>query len=155
MIKTCHCGKDFETAYSFRKHCSKWCRENYYRKQHKERCASRRKNYDLKRVQSGAYDEQRLRKDFNTTNEWYTQTLNSQGGACAICGTTVAGGRSPRNRFHVDHNHSCCPTPGRSCGKCLRGLLCFNCNLSLGHFETPELLEKALDYLRSFRDGYK
>jgi hypothetical protein len=49
--------------------------------------------------------------------------------------------------FAVDHDHSCCP--GRkACGKCIRGLLCANCNQGLGKFkDDPKLLRNAIDYL--------
>jgi hypothetical protein len=41
-------------------------------------------------------------------------------------------------RFHIDHDH----TTGR-----VRGLLCPGCNLALGHFDDPEILRRALDYV--------
>lgn len=51
--------------------------------------------------------------------------LQEQGGVCAIC-------KQPprRNKLHVDHDHSCCPGK-RSCGRCIRGLLCASCNSKL------------------------
>lgn len=48
----------------------------------------------------------------------------------------------------IDHDHNCCPENGRSCGKCVRGLLCASCNHGLGNFrDNPELLTEAINYL--------
>jgi hypothetical protein len=30
----------------------------------------------------------------------------------------------------VDHDHACCQKKNRSCGKCIRGLLCHTCNIA-------------------------
>jgi hypothetical protein len=59
--------------------------------------------------------------------------LLSQGGDCAICGTTDPGGRW--DQWHIDHDHTCCPGV-RSCGECIRGVLCSGCNRKLGYLET-------------------
>jgi hypothetical protein len=72
--------------------------------------------------------------------------LDRQGGRCAICPTTEPGGRGG---WHVDHDHACCPR-GRSCGRCIRGLLCTRCNVGLGQFrDDPNLLANAIKYLTS------
>lgn len=87
----------------------------------------------------------RLRK-FGLTVEAYEALLDAQGHRCAICRTDEPGGVG---RWHVDHDHGCCPGQ-RSCGKCIRGLLCSECNLGLGKFrDDPERLCAALAYLRS------
>ena len=75
----------------------------------------------------------------------YAELLDKQEGVCAICKT------SPEtDKFLcVDHDHSCCPTKAKSCGKCVRGLLCNACNTGLGLFrDSPTLLDRAKDYLR-------
>ncbi len=35
------------------------------------------------------------------------------------------------DRLSLDHDHACCPG-GRACPKCVRGVLCSNCNSALG-----------------------
>jgi hypothetical protein len=76
-----------------------------------------------------------------TANE-YEAMFEAQGGKCAICR------RPPRVRsLAVDHDHSCCPGAG-SCGKCIRGLLCDDCNQAIGRFEDDvERLKAAVTYL--------
>ena len=62
----------------------------------------------------------------------YERLLAQQDSKCGICSRELA---PP----HIDHDHKT--------GK-LRGLLCFNCNVGLGHFQdSPELLAKAMAYL--------
>lgn len=63
--------------------------------------------------------------------------------ACDICGVET--------EVHVDHDHRCCP--GKySCGKCVGGFLCNNCNNGLGRFnDDPELLRAAAAYLERAR----
>lgn len=43
---------------------------------------------------------------------------------CAICGIA----HQDDAGLHLDHDHRCCPKKGESCGKCIRGLLCWGCN---------------------------
>lgn len=72
--------------------------------------------------------------------------LEAQGGGCAICGTPPNG-----RRLSVDHDHSCCPGV-KTCGKCVGGLLCNRCNVGIGNLQdSPEILERALAYLRRAR----
>lgn len=56
--------------------------------------------------------------------------------------------------LHLDHDHGCCPAgnfPGtsvKSCGECVRGLLCRGCNHALGNTkEDPRRIEGLLRYL--------
>lgn len=79
-------------------------------------------------------------KKYGTTIEWYTKKLIEQNGLCAICGH-LSHHHGKLQRLQVDHNHKCCDLKTKSCGKCLRGLLCANCNMLLSYFET--FLEQA------------
>lgn len=73
----------------------------------------------------------------------YEGLLVRQGGACAICHGTNANGYA----LSVDHDHGCCPG-NRSCGRCVRGLLCSRCNFAVGHMgDDPIRLRAAADYL--------
>jgi hypothetical protein len=79
--------------------------------------------------------------------ELYSTVLKAQGGVCAICSASTPG--EGRTLFLADHDHRCCPTTARkSCGKCIRGLLCSACNRGLGCFkDDPTLHTSAAVYL--------
>ena len=82
------------------------------------------------------YRAEDLKKNYGMTIEEFDAILASQGSQCAICRVDEPGGKGA---WHVDHNH----LTGD-----LRGLLCHNCNLGLGHFQdSPDLLRKAIQYL--------
>jgi len=50
----------------------------------------------------------------------------------------------------VDHDHKCCPGK-TSCGQCVRGLLCWNCNDTLATFrDNPEKLRGLAHYLENW-----
>lgn len=61
---------------------------------------------------------------YNLTLERYTEMLDNQNGLCAnpTC-TNVPDA--------IDHDHACCEGE-RSCGECVVGLLCRNCNAAEG-----------------------
>jgi hypothetical protein len=74
----------------------------------------------------------------------YESMLATQGGGCAICSVPP----EPDRRLYVDHDHRCCPGR-RSCGECVRGLLCRHCNLALGQFgDDPNRVAQAAEYLK-------
>lgn len=80
---------------------------------------------------------------YGITQEQFDSMLLAQDGLCAICK-----GPPGSRAFHVDHDHACC-SGAKSCGGCVRGLLCFGCNAGLGMFrDEPERLLSAIEYLK-------
>lgn len=91
-----------------------------------------------------ANDASRARK-FGITREQYDALLAIQGGVCWICKQPPDFGRKS---LSVDHDHDCCADKDKTCGNCIRGLICGACNLALGLFDhKPERLEAGFMYL--------
>lgn len=91
------------------------------------------------------YKRERLGK-YGLSIEQYNAMLAAQGNVCAICRRDFKGNKD----CHVDHDHLCCPEDARSCGHCVRGLICSGCNNGLGLFrDDPNLLLSAIKYLRA------
>ncbi len=77
------------------------------------------------------------------TPERFARLLVAQGHACAMCRVPFEDDQP----ICVDHNHDCCPDEKRSCGECVRGLLCVSCNTALGIIERKLAMAQA--YLAS------
>jgi len=109
-----------------------------YRVEHKEEVLKKKLN-------------QWLRDVFKKSTEWYEETLKSQDGHCALCPTEPSG-----RRLQVDHDHKCCPSrregTRKTCGECVRGLLCEACNTRLGHLE--KTLKDTKGELRPLRESW-
>jgi hypothetical protein len=81
-----------------------------------------------------------LRRTYNLSPLVFKIILERQGSVCAICGTVP-------DVWHVDHDHAHCPGE-RSCGNCVRGLLCQLCNTVIGAAgDRVGVLRKAIRYL--------
>ena len=88
-------------------------------------------------------DMDRLSK-YGVSKEQFQSLLEQQDFACAICANPLEG-----QKICVDHDHSCCPGK-RCCGKCVRGLLCDDCNHGLGFFrDSVDRLRCAIKYLEN------
>lgn len=86
----------------------------------------------------------RIERTYGISKERYMEILRSQGGGCAVC-------KKSGITLHVDHDHNCCPS-NRSCGKCVRGLLCVNHNAMLGMSgDSPEALIAGAEYIKNAR----
>ena len=62
---------------------------------------------------------------------------------CMVCGSF--------ENLSVDHDHSCCEykRDGKTCGKCIRGILCASCNFAEGRMKSnPDLILKLYKYVK-------
>ncbi|WP_406514779.1 endonuclease domain-containing protein [Streptomyces sp. NBC_00499] len=83
---------------------------------------------------------------YNVTREFLDLLLRFQGGSCAVCGKSDVGKRS----MDLDHDHACC-SGGRSCGACVRALVCNNCNAyGLAWYEALPCELRTFDVLNAY-----
>jgi hypothetical protein len=86
---------------------------------------------------------------YGITAAAYRSLYDRQGGVCLICRKpeTATHQSGALRRLAVDHDHGCCPGK-KSCGKCVRGLLCARCNSAIGLFdEDRDILLAAVEYV--------
>lgn len=80
---------------------------------------------------------------YGITKEEFDSKMASQDARCAIC-------HKPLTRPSLDHSHACCPGK-KSCGKCIRGILCQGCNTIIGLAgDSVEVLSNAIEYLKGY-----
>lgn len=117
----------------------KYGRERYANPESYHRRQMNRDEYAKRRKTSGR--KWYLKSTYNLTEEQYQELYDRHEGRCWIC-------NEKKNYYlHVDHNHSCCAGE-KSCGKCIRGLLCYNCNSLLGNAkDNRNILLVAIKYL--------
>lgn len=88
-----------------------------------------------------------LRNKSSITPEEYDALLLKQNGRCKICDK-----KPSKVKLAVDHDHDCC-NGQRSCGRCVRGLLCRRCNMGIGIFyDDSNLIESAVAYVKEWED---
>jgi len=95
---------------------------------HRESPESRKKSNRKYRIAS-----------YGLAQEDFDLLLDIQGHACGMCHEPFEEGQL----IHVDHDHACCQRKNRSCGECVRGLLCHTCNIVLGHIERRYAMARA------------
>lgn len=145
--------KDLEAYRKYYREYAKTPKQKEYRKKYMEKW--RKNNRDeyvkyckeryIKDKELGIYkteaNKKRQRKwhlkvNYNLTEEQYNEILISQNNQCFICGKFDS---EMKKRLAVDHDHET--------GK-IRGLLCDNCNGSLGWYEKNK--EKIRLYLEKY-----
>lgn len=139
------CGELFpETEEGFYKSSSKtsglssWCKECTKRKVREAEVRRREEDPEAFAAKKSRFNRRAKLAKYGLTPEGYQELLESQGGACAICGVTE-NTRKGSDNFHVDHDHRT--------GK-VRGLLCHHCNVALGMVDDdPDRLNAMITYL--------
>jgi hypothetical protein len=145
--KASHCRKCFNEWYStdYRKRPS--VRKSHLRasKKYREKYPDRVSKANLKWFYKVPNRHRLIR--YGITEERFAVLVEAQQGKCAICKTEKPEGRW--GVWQIDHDHSCCTTQAKCCGKCVRGLLCFKCNFMLGMYETNILprIDKFKEYI--------
>lgn len=119
-----------------------------YVKDYREVNREKLKAYDRERNQSSerklAMKASKLKHSYGLTLEQYYGMWEAQNNKCAICKKDLIEGKLGA---HVDHDHTCC-SGKTSCGKCIRGILCFDCNNGIERFkDNPALCREAALYL--------
>ena len=78
-------------------------------------------------------------KRHNITKDKYEELVAKYNGKCHSCKVNDG------NR--IDHDHNCC-SGNFSCGNCIRGVLCHNCNTALGLLkDDKEKIENLIKYI--------
>jgi hypothetical protein len=109
----------------------------FYRNRNICKGADRARSRDRYQADKGRLSQEIRARRFSMTVRQLEEFLAP---GCAICGT--------HEDLVVDHDHSCCPRKGYSCGDCLRSPLCRNHNRGLAYFEgNLDYLRAALRYL--------
>lgn len=86
-------------------------------------------------------------RNYNVPKSFIVDLWQYQGERCAICGSRDAGRKRAPD---IDHDHACCKAGG-SCGICVRGLICSNCNAyGLAWYEALPTHLRTFDLLNDY-----
>lgn len=147
--RTCNMTKpldDFAKGSSYkdgRRNICKLCaskrqREYWYNNQDQYEAHKKRVKHN-----DGVYKQTYRRH--HTTKEHIDALKDRYNGLCCIC--------RYRPAIVIDHDHSCCPGT-YSCGLCIRGVLCSQCNTSLGLLgEDAITISNMLNYIGVSSNG--
>lgn len=101
---------------------------------------------NAKQMERYTLDQRRthaLKSQYNMSRATYDAMYAEQEGKCFIC-------RKHEEWLCVDHDKRCCPDR-KSCGECIRKLLCRNCNSAIGLAgDDTEVLLAMVNYVEVF-----
>lgn len=124
-MKTCSKCLAVKDSESFYKSNKSWCKSC----SNKASAEWRASNPEKKSAISKTYH---IKSKYNLTNEEYCAMIEA---GCEVCGSNEG--------LCIDHDHACCPGQ-KTCGKCIRGILCNDCNIAEGRLKSDKELVKAL-----------
>jgi hypothetical protein len=134
MSKTCSkCGED-KPLTEFHKRTAS--RDGVQGRCKKCQCAARKTWAELHPGRQRTIEfNRKLKSRHGVSGDQFWEMHSDQSGLCGACGDALQPGR----KTAVDHSH----TTGK-----VRALLCFHCNVALGHVrESPARLHALLTYL--------
>src|ERR1035437_134914 len=131
-MKTCRKGHQYSKKYKTCSICAKIRQRDWF-KAHPEY----EKGHRLKRYWQGSTWQEALAN--------YNQMFIEQEGKCKVCTRHQS---EFKIALAVDHDHKCCPGK-KSCGKCVRGILCDDCNHAEAILRTPEVARRLADYMEA------
>lgn len=107
-----------------------WCRKHYHSEYFYPEYIKKNKVY--------------VRRTYKINKDKYSEMMSS---GCMVCGST--------ENLCIDHDHSCCPNR-KSCGECIRGVLCSKCNFAEGYLDgNVERVLALADYLIKYEKSKK
>lgn len=98
---------------------------------HKKKCSKCVSEEQAERYNRSPYQSPNKRDNqytYKYGRPLYDELFEEQHGKCLLCGNFS------ERTLCVDHDRRCCPSD-RTCGNCVRGLLCLVCNVQLGVVE--------------------
>jgi hypothetical protein len=71
-------------------------------------------------------------------------------------GCNICGDKGTVQTLNIDHDHKCCAGK-RSCGECVRGVLCSRCNTVLAYFDKASIRDNHpyLDRINTYVARYE
>jgi hypothetical protein len=134
MVKTC-------TKCGIEKELDLFAKGNKYTSGRRGTCKKCHSNYSTQyyKLNPHKVDRRPQYKRHRLTQKNYEDLVNKFNGLCHSC--------NDRPATHIDHDHNCCNTRF-SCGKCVRGVLCLQCNTALGLLsDNIDKIKNLLDYI--------
>lgn len=147
-------GLDHQCRKCNRERSRRWRENNLERKREKDRCwheSNREGDRETTRCwrenNPERMRENRLWHRYGLTLDQLERMWERQHGQCRFthCRRELQWGE--KGGYAVDHDHDCCPGY-KSCGQCVRGLVCKYCNSAIGYLQdNPDLMREIADYV--------